>query len=213
MTLLSQAISFALVAAVSSAAAGAQADAPWTMPRKISAFQFLLDRSPFSLPTAEESSPLADRFSLTGAVALDGEALVFVLDKTTQTRYMLSKIPNKQNMGLVEYLSDPDPRRMRATIRVDGQVATIAYAEPNAQPQQMQQPVGSQANRVVQPQQMPQSPSPHANGAGSLPSAIVNAPAGSPAAPGSPAFQQQPTTPPNRRVIRRRMISSQPPGQ
>jgi len=230
MTLLSQAISFALVAAVSSAAAGAQADAPWAMPRKISAFQFLLDRSPFSLPTAEESSPLADRFSLTGAVALDGEALVFVLDKTTQTRYMLSKIANKQNMGLVEYLSDPDPRHMRATIRVDGQVATIAYAEPNAQPQQMQQmqqpvgsqanrvvqpqqPVGSHVNRVVQPQQMQQSPSPHVNGAGSLPSAVVNAPAGSTAAPGSPAFQQQPTTPPNRRVIRRRMISSQPPGQ
>ncbi|MEI6279953.1 MAG: hypothetical protein WCQ16_11330 [Verrucomicrobiae bacterium] len=193
MTLLPKAISFALVAA--GATAMSETDAPWAMPREISSFQFLLDRSPFSLPTAEESSPLADRFSLTGAVALDGEAIVFVLDKTTQTRHMLSKTPNKQNMGLVEYLPDPDPRRMHATIRVNGQVATIAYAEANPQPLQAQQPAG-----------------PQANGPPPTPSSVVNAPAG--AAPGSPAFQQQNTQPSNHRVIRRRIISAQPaPGK
>jgi hypothetical protein len=75
-----------------------------------------------------------------------------------------------------------------------------------------QQPAGPHANRGVPPQQMQQSPSSHVNGAGSLPSAVVNAPAGSTAAPGSPAFQQQPT-PPNRRVLRRRTpISGQPTG-
>ncbi|MEI6035344.1 MAG: hypothetical protein WCS65_13830, partial [Verrucomicrobiae bacterium] len=170
MTLLSRAVFFALVTAGGCPAAGGQSGAPWAAPREISSFQFLLDRSPFSLPTAEESSPLADRFSLTGAVALDGEPLVFVLDKTTQTRHMLSKTPNKQNMELVEYLPGPDPRHMRATIRVNGQVATIAYAETAAQ----QQAAGSSAN--ISPQ---------------VPSAVVNAPAGTSPAPGSPAFQKQ----------------------
>jgi len=189
MTTLSKAILLALVTA---ATAISQPEAPWAMPREISSFQALLDRSPFSVPTAEESSPLAERFALTGAVALDGEALVFVLDKTTQTRHMLSKTPNKLNMGLVEYLPDPNPRRMRATIRVDGQVATLAYAEPSAQPPQPVLPSG-----------------PAVNGAPVRPSAVVTSPAVATAVPGSPAFQQNNPTPPNHRVIRRRIISGQ----
>ncbi len=161
----------------------------WTHPREIGQFQFLLDRSPFSLPTAEESSPLADRFSLTGAVGLDGEALVFVLDKNTQTRHMVSKEPNSENIGLVEFLPDPDPRRMRATIRVNGEIATISYAEPTADPNAM-------ASGHMAPGQMPQIP----NGA-----------AISPPVPGTPnltAGGTQPQPPP-RRVIRRRIISGQ----
>ncbi|MEI6071032.1 MAG: hypothetical protein WCS31_04520 [Verrucomicrobiae bacterium] len=189
MTPLSRAMFLALVAA---ATAIAQTDAPWALPREMSAFQFLLDRSPFSLPTAEESSPLADRFSLTGAVAIDGESLVFVLDKTTQTRHMLSKIPNKQNMELVEYLPDTNPRRMRATIRVNGQIATLAYAEPAAQLPQIAAPRPAAAN--------PAQP----------PTTVVNVPPNVPAAPGSPAFQKQTTQPPARHVIRRRIISGQP---
>ncbi|TSA35704.1 MAG: hypothetical protein D4R65_03810 [Verrucomicrobiaceae bacterium] len=187
MTFISKAILFALV----TAAALAQTGDPWTKPREISTFQFLLDRSPFSLPTAEESSPLADRYSLTGAVALDGEPLVFLLDKTTQTRQMVSKKMNQQNIQLVEYLPDPDPRHMRATIRVNGELATIAYAEAAGQ---APQPAGPQPNG------MPPKP----------PSAVVSAPAVPNAMPGSPAIQQPGATPPAHRIIRRRIISDQP---
>jgi len=192
MTPLFRAMFLALVAA---AAAIAQTDSPWALPREMSAFQFLLDRSPFSLPTAEESSPLADRFSLTGAVAIDGESLVFVLDKTTQTRHMLSKIPNKQNMELVEYLPDTNPRRMRATIRVNGQIATLAYAEPVTQLPQIAAPRPGPA--------VPAQP----------PTTVVNVPPNVPAvpaAPGSPAFQKQTPQTPSRPVIRRRIVSGQP---
>lgn len=188
MTFLSKAILFALV----TAAALAQTGDPWAKPREISAFQFLLDRSPFSLPTAEESSPLADRFSLTGAVALDGEPLVFLLDKTTQTRQMVSKKMNQQNIQLVEYLPDPDPRHMRATIRVNGELATISYADPVPQ---APQPAGP-------PQPGGMLPKP--------PSAVVSAPAAPSAMPGSPAIQQPGDTPPAHRIIRRRIISGQP---
>lgn len=180
----------AILLVATAVVARAQDDAPWAQPRELSSFQALLDRSPFSLPTAEESSPLADRYTLTGAMRLDGEALVFVLDKNTQLRHMVSKVPNKENIALVEYLSDPDPRRMRATIKVNGEIATITYAEPAAQPAQAGAPIG-----------------PAAGAPGSASPAVVTAPQISPGAPG---IQPQSPTQPNRRVIRRRIISGQP---
>ncbi len=174
----------------------AQNEEPWAQPRDISKFQFLLDRSPFSLPTAEESSPVADRYTLTGAASLNGEPMIFILDKTTQERHMLSKTANKLDMGLVEYLPSPDPRQMRATIKINGQVATIAYAEP----------VASQGQLTAAPQS---SGLPHPN---QNPSAVVNPPTGPVFAGAQPHNLQQPNPgqTPQRRVIRRRIISGQP---
>ena len=189
MTTLQKALSFSLVLG----SAIAQDQDPWAQPRDISRFQFLLDRSPFSLPTAEETSPLADRYTLTGAVSINGEPMIFVLDKTTQEHHMLSKEPNKLNMGLVDYLPDPDPRRMHATIKINGQTATLSYSEP----------------AVVQIQQPGLPP----NGAGpnQNPTAVVNPPPGQAVAGGAPQnMQQQNAQPPQKRVIRRRIISGQP---
>jgi len=202
----------AVAAGISSAATDAPGDAPWEKPRDIRAFESLLARSPFSLPTAEESSPLADRFSLTGAADINGETMVFVIDRTTQARQMISK-KSDQNMSLVEYLPDPDSRKMKAVIRVDGQIATIAFSEPSApQPgQQGQSPMPGQANHP----QPPAGPLPMmtAGGATPKPTTIVNVP---PPLPGSPSFKLQggPSASPPRRVIRRRTISGQTsPGQ
>ena len=167
---------------------------PWAQPREISQFQFLMDRSPFSLPTAEETSPLADRYALTGAATLDGDSLIFVLDKTTQEHHMISKAANKLDIGLVEYLPDPDPRRMRATIKVNGQTATISYSESVAL--QGQQPGVPPNNGMPVPNQNP--------------SAIVNPPGQSVAAGAPPNMQQPNSLAPQRRVIRRRIISGQP---
>lgn len=165
----------------------------WTQPRDISQFQFLMDRSPFSLPTAEESSPLADRYTLTGAASLNGEPLIFVLDKNTQEHHMLSKSSNNLNIGLVEYLPDPDPRHMRATIKVNGQTATISYAEPVS----------------VQGQQ-PQAASRPAANPNPNPTVVVNAPPAPVAAPvSSPNMRQPNSQPPDKRVLRRRIISGQ----
>ena len=191
MTSLQKVIIFSMVLG----SALAQNEEPWSQPRDLSQFQFLLNRSPFSLPTAEESSPLADRYTLTGAASLDGEVMVFVLDKTTQERHMISKAPNKLDMGLVEYLPDPDPRRMRATIKINGQIATISYADPVAQ---QGQPGVSQGPGMAMPQ-------------GQNPSAVVNAPPGQAIVAGAPPNMQQPNPQaPPRRVIRRRIISGQP---
>ena len=49
----------------------AEDNAPWMEQRSMEKFQVLLTRSPFSLPTAEESAPMADRFFLTGAATIN----------------------------------------------------------------------------------------------------------------------------------------------
>lgn len=190
MTILHKAFIFSLVLG----SAVAQNEEPWEQPRDISQFQFLLDRSPFSLPTAEESSPLADRYTLTGAASLNGEPMIFILDKTTQERHMLSKTFNKLDMGLVEFLPSPDPRQMRATVKINGQVATIAYAEP----------IASQGQQMTNPQNPGMAPQ--------NPSAVVNPPPGQTFAGAQPHSMQQPNASqtPARRVIRRRIISGQP---
>ena len=191
----------AITSGVLPAATDVSIEAPWGKPRTLAAFRSLLDRSPFSLPTAEESSPLAERFSLTGAADLNGEPLVFVLDRTSQNRQMLSKKPNAQNMSLLEYLPNPDPRKMKATIQVDGQVATISYNEPAAQPQQPAQPPGKMGQ---QPRQTGQVNRPQPDGgAPPRPTTVVNV-------PGAPVSQQQDGATPIHLIIRRPKISGQP---
>lgn len=117
-----------LLAGASSQAAEPSQSSPWSEQREFDRFAGLLRRSPFSLPTAEESSPLAERYTLTGAIAINGENEIFVLDKTTQQRLRVGTQPNPSGLQLVEFLPDADARKMRATIRLEGQTATISYA-------------------------------------------------------------------------------------
>jgi hypothetical protein len=162
-------------------------DAPWMEQRSMEKFQFLLNRSPFSLPTAEESAPAADRFFLTGAATINNDAVVFVLDKNTQVRHMLGAKPDAANNQLLDYKPDADPKNMSARIRIEGQETTIRYAELPAEAQPAQP-------RPMNPQ-LPQQP-----GAPQQP-------------PGAAAVQPANTNgnEPPRRVIRRRVISGQPP--
>lgn len=187
MNLLPTILALVLVVPAARAAADGADDSPWAAGRDFQTFAWLVERSPFSLPTAEESSPLADRFALTGAAGIGGEALVFVFDRTTQARHMLSKQPNAESMSLVEFLPDPDPRRMRATIRVGGEIATISFQEAGAASPEAQNP-------AVAP--LPQPGQPPATTAVN-PSATINAPGG------------DPSTNPPRKVIRRRIITGQ----
>jgi hypothetical protein len=162
-------------------------DAPWMEQRSMEKFQVLLNRSPFSLPTAEESAPVADHFFLTGAATINNEAVVFVLDKNTQVRHMLGAKPDAANNQLLDYKPDAEPKNMSARIRIEGQEPTIRYAELPAEAQP--------APQVPMNPQLPQQP-------------------GTPMQPPG-AAAVQPANPngnePPRRVIRRRVISGQPP--
>ena len=175
------------VATLIQSSASEKADELWLQPRSMEKFQVLLDRSPFSLPTAEESAPAAERYSITGAATINQEPFVFIVDKTTQSRLMLGKNPDPAGNVLLDYLPDLNPQKMKASIRIDGQVTTVAYAEVPADQQQQVMPVPMVPN-AIQP------------------------PPGTPPQPGSvnPAQPQNSAQPP-RRVIRRRVISGQNP--
>jgi len=167
--------------------------APWLAPRSMDNFRALLDRSPFSLPTAEETAPGEERYFLTGAATINDQPVVFVFDKNTQVRHMLGLAPNSSNNKLLEYTPAMSPRDMRARIRMDGADISVAYSDFGAEsggapqapgaPPPMQPPPPQQAAIPGQPPMPPQNIQP-ATGA-----------------------QDQPP----RRVIRRRVISGQPP--
>jgi len=173
--------------------------APWLASRSMDNFRVLLDRSPFSLPTAEEAAPGAERFFLTGAAAINGEPVVFVLDKNTQVRHMLGRTPNATNSKLLEYTPSPDPKNMRARIRIEGMDVSVGYSDFGSESGAVPQSPGAPP-MMVPPGQPPQQ-------------------AGIPAPPQPPAPPQQNVqqstgaqdAQPPRRVIRRRVISNQPP--
>lgn len=165
----------------------AASDAPWMEQRSMEKFQVLLNRSPFSLPTAEESAPMADRFFLTGAATINDEAVVFVLDKNTQVRHMLGAKPDPANNQLLDYRPDSNPKNMSARIRIEGQETTIRYAELPSE--------GQPAPQAPMNPQIPQQPG--------VPQQQPGAAAVQPAATNG--------NEPPRRVIRRRVISGQPP--
>jgi hypothetical protein len=174
---------------------------PWLRPRSMENFKSLLERSPFSLPTAEENTAIAERFVLTGAATINETPVVFVLDKNTQNRLMLEKLSSSDNAGkdqLLELFQDADPKNLRASVQIEGQRTEIRFSETSFEPPSGQ-PMPPQANAPNQPMPpMPPAP-PHQQVA----------------APG----QQQPAVQPGnnanaqlpRRVIRRRVISGQPP--
>jgi hypothetical protein len=162
-------------------------DAPWMEQRSMEKFQVLLNRSPFSLPTAEERAPIADRFFLTGAATINNEAVVFVLDKNTQARLMLGTKPDAANNQLLDYKPDADPNNMSARIRIDGQETTIRYATLPTEAQAVPQ--------VPLNPQMPQQPGSKQPGAAAVQPANTNG------------------KEPPRRVVRRVISGKQPAAQ
>lgn len=192
---------FLLVSRLSVAAETPDLDSePWLRPRSMENFKSLLERSPFSLPTAEENTAIAERFVLTGAATINETPVVFVLDKNTQNRLMLEKSNSSDSSSkdqLLELFQDADPKNLRASVQIEGQRTEIRFSETSFEPPSGQ-PMPPQANAPNQP--MPPMPP---------------APPLQPAAPG----QQQPAVQPGnnanaqppRRVIRRRVISGQPP--
>jgi hypothetical protein len=155
----------------------------WEKPRELEAFGKLIARSPFSLPTAEESSPLAERYAMTGIITIGGEEQVFVFDRTDQSRELLTGRPNAKNMSLVSLIRE-GKNPVKATIRVGGETGTIGFMEG-----------GNPAAQAAAP--APGSP------------ASANAPAPGVKLPPLPPLPKTPSnTPPGRRIIRRPVVTA-----
>lgn len=104
---------------------------PWLKPRELSNFQNLLQHSPFSLATAEESSPLSERYAITGVITLGGEDQIFVFDRNDQSRELLTKKPNAKSMALINIIHDTDPNKLKATVRIGSESGVITSIEPS----------------------------------------------------------------------------------
>jgi len=192
---------FLLVSRLSVAAETPDLDSePWLRPRSMENFKSLLERSPFSLPTAEENTAIAERFVLTGAATINETPVVFVLDKNTQNRLMLEKSNSSDSSSkdqLLELFQDADPKNLRASVQIEGQRTEIRFSETSFEPPSGQ-PMPPQANAPNQPMPpMPPAPPLQPAATGQQQPAVQ---------PGNNANAQPP-----RRVIRRRVISGQPP--
>jgi hypothetical protein len=201
-------------------------DAPWLKPRSLQDFRALLDRSPFSLPTAEETIAAEERYFLTGAATINEVPVVFVFDKNTQDRFMLEKLegPETQTKNrLIELAQASDPKNLSAKILIEGRTTEIRFSETAFAPQTGMPPQGFAG--PPQPGQPPQPPpgqpgQPNQYGMQNL--GYQPTPAGGPPPAMQPPQQIQnnaaiqpgqpnPSEPP-RRVIRRRVIANPDPG-
>ncbi len=174
------------------AASPSSNSSPWERPRDLSSFQQLLKHSPFSLPTAEESSPLAERYAMTGIITIDGEEQIFLFDRTDQSRDLITKKPNSKNISLVSLVRESGNAPVKASIRVGSETGTIGFIE------------SAQSKGGPVPPPIPGSV---AAGIGA-PGAVVGPQPGV-TMPALPPLPQQPSAPPpTRRIIRRPIVTA-----
>jgi hypothetical protein len=62
---------------------------------------------------------------LTGIVTLDGEDQIFLMDRSDQSREIVTKKPNSKGMVLLNIIHDDDPNKLKATIRINGITGVI----------------------------------------------------------------------------------------
>ncbi|MEO8204732.1 MAG: hypothetical protein ABI615_01030 [Chthoniobacterales bacterium] len=98
-------------------------------PRDPAAFSALFAKSPFVMATASEQSPISQRYVITGTVKIGDDARVFLLDKTTQNRLMISKTQADGPVSLISLQSNSDPTQVRATIRAGSETGVVGFAK------------------------------------------------------------------------------------
>lgn len=185
----------------------------------LSRYSGLWTRSPFQLESiapTPQSEGIGQRFALTGIAQIDGEPIVFVMERATQQRTMVKKNGNKSGLSLVQVDVQQKYADSTATVRLDGEVGVVKFdaAAVPATPQ-MGMPTAPRAVQPGMPQVMvaPQVVPPGAV----QPSAPMVPPGQSvPGAPNPGAVQNGQIQPnpnpgqqgqtPQPRVIRRRAI-------
>jgi hypothetical protein len=179
----------------------------------LSRYSALWTRSPFQLesiaPTAL-SEGIGQRYALTGIAQIDGEPIVFVMDRGTQERSMVKKDGSKSGLALVQIDVQQKYADSTATVRLDGEVGTLKFdaAAVPAAPQ-MAMPT---APRPIQPG-VPQAMIPPQQIPGAVPPMAPPVPPGQPVPAANGVANGQVQADPNNpqqgqppRVIRRRAI-------
>jgi hypothetical protein len=118
----------------------------------LSRYSALWTRSPFQLESiapAVQSAGIGQRFALTGIAQIDGEPIVFVMERATQERSMVKKDGSKPGLALVQIDVQQNYAESTATVRLAGEVGVLKF-DAVAIPAAPQIPMQSR-NRPNQP--------------------------------------------------------------
>ncbi|MBU3664785.1 MAG: hypothetical protein FGM15_02735 [Chthoniobacterales bacterium] len=173
------------------------------------------ERSPFqveSVAPPPESAALSQSYALTGIAQINGDPIIFVLERATNLRHMIDKKKGANDLSLVQVDIQKEYAKSTATIRKGSEVGVIQFdalaagaAMPPAGMMQAPVPVNLRPGVPVPVPAIPVAPQAQARPAPGVVPAVPG-----PAVPGNqqvqpaPGSGQQEAPPP--RVIRRRAI-------
>ncbi len=214
----------------------AQDDGVTPQPFPLSRYAPLWERSPFQLESIAppaESAGLAQKFALTGIAQINGEPIIFLLERATLLRHMLDKKTNTAGLSLVQVDMQQKYAESTAVVRQGAEVGVVKF-DPSTSTAAVPAPAGIQPQgrgpRPIQPG-MPQAtipvqpqvqgipgvpfnptqaiPGQNVQGITAMPGVVPSVPGPQPPAD-IPGQVQQPQVPgqdaPPPRVIRRRAL-------
>jgi len=158
----------------------------------LSRYEMLWERSPFQLESIappEMSEGLAQRYALTGIAEINGEPIVFVMERATQNRVMVRSDAGEGDLSLVQVDVQAKYGESTATVRSGAEVGVVKFDATAGMPAIPQ--VGMPGMPV--PGRPPQAGMPQAG----VPQPVPGVP--QPGVPGQPAqaqaFPGQPPVP------------------
>lgn len=96
-------------------------------------YRGIWEKSPFvaETPALPKTGGLAQRYVLAGMATLQNEPVIFVLDRQSLARLVVTRRPNPGGLVLVSLDDESDPKLARVTIRLGDEQGVIRY-DPTA---------------------------------------------------------------------------------
>lgn len=114
--------------------------------RTLDRYTHIWTAKPFVAATVvtPQAESLVQRFAITGYAHFGGSDVVFLLDRTTLNRFTVTEQKSANGVDLLSVVEKADAGKLKARIRVGGEVAEIAYDVATAG-------LGSMGENPVQP--------------------------------------------------------------
>lgn len=96
---------------------------------ELSRYEHIWQRSPFVVETqvVEESAGLAQRFALTGVAMINRSPVVFLLDRNSLARVVVSETRPAQGIELISVDQQTDARNSSAVIKLGAEQASLRF--------------------------------------------------------------------------------------
>jgi len=187
----------------------------------LSRYEMLWERSPFQLESIappEMSEGLAQRYALTGIAEINGEPIVFVMERATQNRVMVRTDAGEGELSLVQVDVQAKYGESTATVRSGAEVGVVKFDATAGMPAIPQVGMPGRPPQPGMPQPVPGFSQPPLPGQIAQPQLVPGQPPvpGMPVPPVQPNGQVQapepgqPDMPPPRVIRRRALIPAAP---